>query len=132
MADERREEERSPGDGPRRGHVAEAGEDPQGSEDVLEKTNERALASGHVLRRVRDREDINNDVVSAARRRKLSRWRANADMIDSCCWSESAVAVVANGTGSYLTGVWLIELFSGEAMARVRLGRLFLLLSHMR
>ena len=61
--------------------------------------------------------DGGDSVVSAARRRKLSRWRANADMIDSCCWSESAVAVVAKGTGSYLTGVWLIELLSGVAIA---------------
>ena len=53
--------------------------------------------------------DGGDSVVSAARRRKLSRWRANADMIDSCCCSESAVAVVAKGTGSYLTDrVWLI------------------------
>ena len=47
--------------------------------------------------------DGGDSVVSAARRRKDSRWRANADMIDSCCCSESAVAVVAKGTGSYLT-----------------------------
>ena len=47
--------------------------------------------------------DGGDSVVSAARRRRASRWRANADMIDSCCWSESAVAVVAKGTGSYLT-----------------------------
>ena len=53
VADERREQERSPGDRPRRGHVAEAREDPQRREDILEEANERTLASAHVLRRVR-------------------------------------------------------------------------------
>ena len=64
----RREQERPAGDGPRRGHVAEASENPQRREDILEEANERALASGHVLRRVCDGEDINNDQHGVAER----------------------------------------------------------------